>query len=132
MLRLLLLICLATPALADPPDRLLTPQEFETQFTGRTFAYDDQGTVWGIETYLADRRVQWRAVGQDCKLGHWFPQGSAICFDYEDGTENQCWNFVQLGRGGMQAQFLNDPASPPAGMQELTDPVPCPGPEVGS
>lgn len=126
------LILLTGPALADPPDRILGPAEFEAIFTGHTFSYADQGVTWGIETYLPDGRVLWRAVGQDCKMGHWYAEGTAICFTYDDGTSGQCWQFIQRGRGGMEALFLNDPAAVPSAITQEPDSVACPGPEVGS
>jgi hypothetical protein len=130
------LILMAGAALADPPlpalsGRVLSPDEFERYATGKTLAYAEHGTVWGHETYLPDRHVLWRALGDDCKLGHWWAKDSAICFSYDDGTASQCWMFLDTGTG-LRAQFLNTPGSDPATIQEEAHPVPCPGPEIGS
>ncbi len=130
-----LAILIARPARADPPGMAegvpLSPDQLEAMALGRTFAYAEQGHVWGRETYLPDRRVLWRAVDDDCKAGHWWAEGRAICFAYDDGTTNQCWQFLQTG-AGLRAAFLGNPAAPLASLHEEADPVPCPGPAIGS
>lgn len=132
---------LAAPALADPPGTaaadpvlsgtLMPPAQFESYSTGKTLAYLQDGLIWGRETYLPGRHVLWRAVGEDCKAGHWWAEGDAVCFSYDDGTTAQCWVFAS-GPSGLTATFLNEPNSLPADVQEEADPVPCPGPEIGS
>lgn len=132
---------LAAPALADPPGAevpapvlpglLMPPAAFENYSTGKTLAYLQDGLIWGRETYLPGRHVLWRAVGEDCKAGHWWDEGDAVCFSYDDGTTAQCWAFAS-GPSGLTATFLNEPGSLPADVQEEADPVPCPGPEIGS
>ncbi len=109
----------------------MSPSAFEVFATGKTLAYAQNGTIWGRETYLPGRHVMWRAVGEDCELGHWWPENGAICFGYEDGTTNQCWAFAR-GPGGLTASFLGKPGSPPARVTEEKGPVPCPGPAIGS
>lgn len=120
------------PATVLPPGATaMSPAQFEAFATGRTLVYAEYGTVWGRETYLPGRKVMWRAVGEDCKLGRWWPEGGAICFGYDDGKAPQCWAFAR-GPGGLVARFLGDPAAPPAQVTEQKDPVPCPGPAIGS
>lgn len=132
-------LCLALAALqalADPPapvpgGNLMTPQDFDSYATGKTLAYSEDGVVWGRETYLPDRRVLWRAVGDDCKMGHWWANGDAVCFSYDDGTTDQCWAFARSGPG-LTATFLGDPPGHPSQVTEEPDAVPCPGPDLGS
>ena len=132
---------LATAVLADPPGPALpgpatsgtpiSPQTFEAYATGKTLAYAQHGVIWGRETYLPGRRVLWRAVGEDCKAGHWWDEGAAVCFSYDDGTIAQCWAFA-TGPLGLIATFLNAPGTFPATVQQEASPAPCPGPEIGS
>jgi hypothetical protein len=127
-------LALATPLMADPPavtGTQLTPQAFETFATGKTFAYAQDGVIWGRETYLPGRRVMWRAVGEDCQIGHWQAEDMAVCFTYDNQPNAQCWAF-SLGASGLIAHFLNDPASPPAYASEEPGAIACPGPEIGS
>lgn len=126
----------ALPALADPPGilpggSLMTPQDFDAYATGKTLAYSEEGVVWGRETYLTGQRVLWRAVGDDCKMGHWWADGGAVCFSYDDGTTDQCWAFAR-GEAGLIATFLGDPPGRPSLVTEEPDAVPCPGPDLGS
>jgi transcription elongation factor len=138
---LLVLPLCASAALADPPGMalpvpaaagtLLTPDQFEAYATGKTLAYAQDGVIWGRETYLPGRHVLWRAVGEDCKPGHWWAQGQAVCFTYENSAEPQCWSFAQ-GPTGLTATFLNTAGSAPATASQEPNAVPCPGPDVGS
>ena len=113
------------------PETIMPPAEFEAWSTGKTLAYMQDGVIWGRETYLPRRHVLWRAVGEECKAGHWWDEGPAVCFSYDDGTSAQCWAFA-TGPSGLTATFLNEPDALPATVQEEQDPVPCPGPEIGS
>lgn len=132
---------LATASWADPPGfpipahglsgSVMSPGAFDAYSTGKTLAYVQDGVIWGRETYLPGRHVLWRAVGEDCKAGHWWDDGAAVCFSYDDGNTAQCWAFA-TGPSGLTATFLNEPGSPPAAVQEEADPMPCPGPEIGS
>ena len=137
---------LPTAVLADPPGfgapnpgvpragaqgTPMAPTAFEAYATGKTLAYAQDGLIWGRETYLPGRRVLWRAVGEDCKAGHWWDGGGTVCFSYDDGTTAQCWAFV-TGVSGLTATFLNKTDARPATVQEESHPVPCPGPEFGS
>jgi len=109
----------------------MSPTAFEAYATGKTLAYAQDGMIWGRETYLPGRRVLWRAVGEDCKAGHWWNEGGAVCFSYDDGTTAQCWGFV-TGVTGLTATFLSEADARPATVIEESHPVPCPGPEIGS
>ena len=124
----LLIAVLTTAAQAEP---LLTADEFDTLTLGRTMTWAEFGQIYGVEQYLPGRRVRWTVLGDDCKLGHWYPEGSAICFLYEDDPEPNCWD-ISLSSGGMQAEFLTDPpGTEPVVVEETHEPIPCFGPEVG-
>lgn len=129
----LLAVLLAAPALADP---LLTAEEFDALTLGRTMTWAVEGSVYGVEQYLPNRRVRWTELGTDCKLGHWYAEGDAICFLYEDDYLGDptpaCWQ-IGLSGSGMQARYLSDPPeAPPAIVEETAEEMPCFGPEVGA
>lgn len=113
MRALLLLACLASPALAQEP---VTAAEFEALVAGRTLTYGAAGQPpYGIEHYYPGRRVAWAWLDSDeCMEGRWYAEGPAespaICFVYEDGLEPQCWRFFLEGEG-LRAEFLNDGGS---------------------
>lgn len=124
----LLLALFATSAHADP---LLTADEFDALTLGRTMTWAEFGQVYGVEQYLPDRQVRWTVVGDECKLGHWYPEGDAICFVYEDDPEPNCWA-ISVSGSGMQAYFLGDPPqTEPVIVEETHESMPCFGPEVG-
>lgn len=116
------------PALAEPP---LTAAGFEAHVAGKTVTYARQGTVFGIEEYLADRQVRWSVAPNLCLYGRWYPQDDDICFVYTDDPAPHCWTFwlkdgalVALSAGG-------DPGSELFEVEASTDGLPCPGPDVG-
>ena len=125
----LLLAALVAPVHADP---LLTAEEFDALTLGRTMTWSEFGQVYGVEQYLPDHRVRWTELGDDCKLGHWYQDGDAICFLYEDDPTPACWQ-ISLSGSGMQAHYLSDPPeSETAVVEETHDSMPCFGPEVGA
>jgi hypothetical protein len=113
MRALLLLVVLASPALAEEP---VSAAEFEDLVTGRTLTYGAPGEPpYGIEHYFPNRRVTWGWLGSDeCMEGSWYAEGDpkhpAICFVYEDDLEPQCWRFFRDGES-LRAEFLNDGGS---------------------
>lgn len=106
----LLLLALATPALGQ---EALTAEEFEAIVTGRTLTYGEAGQPpYGIEHYFPNRRVAWAWLeSEECIEGFWYQRGPAqdpaICFEYEDDLEPQCWRVFREGNG-LRAEFLND------------------------
>ena len=110
MRSLLLLLCLARPALAQDP---VSAEEFEALVQGRTLTYGEPGQPpYGIEHYFPNRRVTWAFLGSDeCLEGTWYeagpPQAPAICFKYQDDIEPQCWRFTRKGES-LQAEFLGE------------------------
>lgn len=130
----LLFALLAAPALAAPvqAEPLLTAGEFDALTLGRTMTWAEYGQVYGVEQYLPNHRVRWTVLGDDCKLGHWYQEGTAICFVYEDDPEPDCWD-ISLSGTGMRAHYLTDPpATEPVLVEETTETMPCFGPEVGA
>jgi hypothetical protein len=110
MRALLLLLGLASPALAQEP---VTADEFQSLVEGRTLTYGEPGQPpYGIEHYYPNRRVTWAFLGSDeCLEGTWHAEGPkdspAICFEYEDGIEPQCWRFFHEG-DGLKAEYLGE------------------------
>lgn len=127
--RFLLLALLASPVQAQ---NLLTAEEFDALTLDRTLTWSTYGQVYGVEQYLPGRRVRWTELGDDCKLGHWYPEGNAICFLYEDDpTTPACWE-ISLSGSGMLALDLSDPLDDPVVVEETAETMPCFGPEVGA
>jgi hypothetical protein len=129
MRALLLATCLAAaPVVAETP---LSAEAFDALTLGKTMTWAEYGAVYGVEQYLPGRRVRWTVLGDDCKTGHWYPEGTAICFQYENDPEPDCWEIVMTG-SGMTARYLTFETSPePVVVEETTEPLACFGPEVG-
>lgn len=127
-LALFALLLTAGPALAETP---LTAEEFDALTLGRTMTWAEFGTVYGVEQYLPDRRVRWTVLGDECRSGHWYPEGDNICFLYEDTPIPYCWVITAQG-AGFQARGSFDPANAlPVEIEETSEPMACFGPEVG-
>ena len=127
---LALLACLtALPALAE--GRKIGADEFERIVTGTTILFQSRGQDHGAEEYLENRRVRWSFLDGDCTEGHWYPQGSQICFVYDDYPDPQCWQFF-VENGRLTALFENDPSGTLLREFSRRDtPLYCIGPEVG-
>lgn len=126
---LLILLLLAGPALADEP---LSADAFDALTLGRTMSWAEFGQVYGVEQYLPGRRVRWSALGEDCTLGHWYPQGSLICFQYENDPAPDCWEMTEAGAGLLARYAGSAAAAAPVVVEEFTRPMACFGPEVGA
>ena len=122
------LLLAASPAVADP---LLTAEAFDRLTLGRTMTWSEFGTVYGVEQYLPGRKVRWTALGDDCKTGHWYQDGAAICFRYEDDIEPDCWEITVSGADLIARYTTNPPDAEPVIVADTTDPLACFGPEVG-
>ena len=128
MLRAALVLCLATPVLAETP---LTAQEFDALTLGRTMTWAEFGAVYGVEQYLPGRKVRWTVMGDDCKTGYWYQDGPAICFQYEDDPAPDCWEITSSGAGLLARYTTNPPEAEPVVVRETTELLACLGPEVG-
>ena len=125
----LAVFALATPGLAETP---ITATEFEAHVTGKTLTYQQFTSVFGIEEYLAGRKVRWSTAPNECQYGSWYPQGDAICFVYEYDPTPACWTFwlrngalVALSTDGVAGEELHE-------VQASDQGLPCPGPDVGA
>jgi hypothetical protein len=129
MRAILLALLLATPAAAQQP---LSAEAFDALTQGRTMAWAEFGQVYGVEQYLPGRRVRWTVLGEDCKLGHWYAEGTMICFQYEDDPEPDCWEITEGGAGLFARYASNPPEAEPVVVTETTQPMACFGPRIGS
>ena len=126
---LLGLFWLAAPvAQAETP---LSAEAFDALTQGRTMTWAEFGQVYGVEHYLPDRRVRWTVLGDDCIAGHWYPDGPAICFLYDDRLDPVCWEITQGPTGLMARHTSTQPESAPVVIEPTTEPMACFGPEVG-
>lgn len=124
-----LALCLAAaPALAETP---LTAEAFDALTQGRTMTWAEFGQVYGVEQYLPGRGVRWTVLGNDCVAGHWYADGPAICFRYEDRPDPVCWVITANG-SALSARLVGAPPDrPPVEIVETKAPMACFGPEVG-
>ena len=124
-----LLINHATPlvAAAQTP---LTADEFDAYATGKTLAYAQGDEIWGIEQYLPGRRVVWAFSADECQYGTWFPKDEQICFLYDNDPEPQCWTFYRQGEG-LKAKFAGEDGTELAEVAQSSEPLNCPGPDIG-
>jgi hypothetical protein len=109
----------------------LTAEQFEAHVEGRTITYRQFDYLFGIEEYLADRKVRWSVAPNLCQYGTWYPEGDNICFVYEDSPVPACWTFwlrdsalVALSVNALPGEELHE-------VENTTEPLPCPGPDVG-
>ncbi len=115
-------------AAAETP---VSPEAFDAFSQGRTLVYSDGDRAYGIEQYLPGRQVLWAFIGEECRRGHWYPEGSEICFVYENNPVPQCWSYFNTA-DGLRARFRDDPADAPMiSVRESPDPMPCTGPMLG-
>ncbi len=123
------LLFAASPALAEAP---LTAEEFDALTLGRTMTWSEFGAVYGVELYLPGRKVRWTIEGDDCVAGHWYQDGPAICFQYENDIAPDCWEITRSGPDFLARYTTNSPETDPVVVQDTTETLACFGPEVGS
>lgn len=128
MRALALAVLLAAPACAQTP---MTAEEFEAFATGKTMDYISDGQVFGREVYLPGRQVRWAFTAEECKLGHWYGEDEQICFLYDGDPQPKCWRIWPEGDGLAAAYVTDTPDIPPRQVRETTEPLDCPGPDVG-
>ncbi len=124
------LLC-QTLAFAVQSESAMTGAEFDAYTTGKTLTYSQGGAQFGIEQYLAGRKVRWAFTNEECREGFWYEEAGQICFVYEDPDDPQCWSFFR-GADGLKARFMNDPAGTELSeVQQSKAPMSCAGPDVG-
>lgn len=94
---LTLIACLiAFPAFAET---LVSPSEFEAMSTGKTLYFSKDGQAYGAEHFYKGRRSKWRYSDGTCEDGEWFTDNNLFCFNYENGSQTQCWTFFKTEDG---------------------------------
>ncbi len=106
MRSLLVLLCLATPAMAQDT---VDADAFDAHVTGRTITFrTETNPAFGVEAYLPNRRVMWSTFDGTCMYGVWYEEDGDICFQYDDNPEPQCWA-ITLEDYGIRGVFTNVP-----------------------
>ncbi|TCK99410.1 hypothetical protein BXY66_3914 [Shimia isoporae] len=119
---------MASPALSQSA---MTASEFEAYVSGKTLFFAADGTRYGVEEYLPDRRVRWSFMDGQCKDGLWYEDNGHICFIYEDNPSPQCWSFFK-GGAGLSARFESEPDGTVLYEIEASgEEMVCLGPEIG-
>lgn len=109
----------------------LSAEEFDEYTRGKTLFYGFDGSAYGVERYLPNRRVIWSFLDGRCQEGSWYEEAGQICFIYEDRSAPQCWSF-SVGPEGLSARFQNDPeATELYEAGDIDEEMLCLGPEVG-
>jgi hypothetical protein len=129
MRRLLALILAASPALADPP---LIAEEFEALTLDKTLEWTANGHVFATEHYLPGRKLRWSYPDDTCQIGSWYPDGTAICFNYEAGAGTVCWQMTATDGGLLAHMTANPPEAPPVTVRFVEQPLVCGDQGAGS
>lgn len=109
----------------------MTAAQFDARTRGKTITYSAGGRPYGIEEYRPGQKVVWAFEGAECREGDWFQRDDQICFDYHDDSGLQCWTFHDAA-GGLVARFEGGTADEPLiSLQESSEPLNCPGPDIG-
>ena len=91
MTRLILaLVFLSAAGLPAVAESWLTPKAFEARVAGKvTKVLNLDGAPFGTEYFGVNRTVIWQFAGEgQCITGTWRPRQGAVCFTYDEGTEN--------------------------------------------
>ncbi|MCZ7675276.1 MAG: hypothetical protein M5U35_04530 [Roseovarius sp.] len=124
-------VLLVAPAAATAAPAAMSAGEFDDYTRGKTFYYGSLGEPYGAEEYLPNRRVIWTFLNGECQNGTWYEEDGLICFVYDKEPDPQCWSFTRSA-GGLIARFENDPALTELyEVRRTSDPLICPGPDVG-
>ena len=125
----LFLLLLGTPAMAQDP---MNAAEFDAYTKGKTLTFGVAGDPsYGVEQYFENRRVIWSFLDGDCNNGVWYESKGSICFRYDFDPVPKCWQFFDEP-DGLRAVFMNRPdMSVLYEAQDSTEPLICPGPNLG-
>lgn len=127
---LLVIGLLAVPVIGQAEQ--LTGQQFEDRTSGLTLQFlAPDGSWYGAEQYLDNRRVRWMYRDGSCTDGTWFPEGDKICFLYDGQAAHQCWITREQDGQLLAHPADGDPDSAIYSVEESQKPLPCPGPDVG-
>lgn len=126
---LILGLTVSSAAQATP----LTPEAFDRYTAGRTLTFAlKNGTVYGAEQYLPNRRVLWSVEGQACLAGRWYGDQDSICFLYDGDPDPKCWRFTKT-EDGLSGQYMSDPENTQVyEVRRTQEPLTCPAPWLGS
>lgn len=70
---------------------------FDALTVGKTMDTATVAGVYGVETFLPQRRVIWRDAGR-CVRGRWQQVQEMICFTYDDRPDHPvCWTYFDKG-----------------------------------
>lgn len=127
------LIALAAAPTASMAD-IVSPEAFQALAEGRTLHFSLDGEPFGAEQFFPERRSLWRFADGSCEPGRWEPQGPEICFVYASDPAPICWLFRE--HGGRFVAHLTEAGAETGFSLDLDrvapEPLPCPGPPVGS
>lgn len=128
------ILAFSLPALAqETASTPMNAQAFDAYTLGRTLSFNVDGTPYGVEQYLPNRRVRWTFIGDQCQDGVWYERNGNICFLYENApTNEQCWEFYETDTG-LRAVFqgIDGPTTELYEVQQNDEPMACFGPGVG-
>lgn len=124
---LLLLLCLASPAVAQTP---LSGEAFEDLVAGKTLTFSANDAPYGVEYYAPNRRVVWSFGESECTNGEWYEEirdgEPAICFIYENNDTPQCWRVFDVD-GKIRVTYLNRPGTTILFESTQAEPLICGG-----
>jgi hypothetical protein len=123
-----LVALLPSMGFADTP---MTAEEFDAHVTGKTLTYQQYNFIFGVEEYLPGRKVRWSVLPNECQYGSWYPEGDNICFAYEDSPVPACWTFWLRDGALVALSVSSEPGAELYEVEASTNPLPCPGPDVG-
>lgn len=111
------------PLAAAGQERPLTGAEFEAFVQGRTMDTYNETGIFGVESFLPNRRALWRD-SERCLKGTWTEADGIVCYTYEGEDGRFCSSFYD--RGGWLIGFAdgiwgNDPIM----LHPSDDPVTC-------
>lgn len=116
------------PAFAQNP---MSPSQFQDFSEGKTLYFSQSGRFYGAEQYLKNKRVRWQYPNGECTEGHWYGDGTSLCFQYDDVEGTQCW-IMWDDAGQILARHAEDPADIPIELERKDElPLPCAGPDLG-
>lgn len=129
-MRFVLLLALAGPVYANDG---MSAAEFDAYTLGKTLTFGSAGNdAYGVEQYQPNRRVVWSFLDGECSNGVWYESKGSICFRYDFDPEPKCWKFYDEPEG-LRAVFMNRPkVSTLFEARNSSEPLICPGPDLGS